>query len=222
MGLFRVIFGYGVHMSEMATLIGDVVGSRTATDRRALHARLEETVARVNTLTTPAQPVRITVGDEFQGAWVRRGQAVHAALLLRMSLLPDVDTRYGLSYGEVTPLSEDGSVQDGPGWWQAREAITVAKEQESAARADGRVVRTRWREDSPLGLTLDIALRHRDLLVADLDERSQRLLAGLLAGATQRRLAEVEAISPAAVSRRVHRDALDHLVDLDSQLEALP
>ena len=209
-------------MTAIATLIGDVVRSRAAADRRALHARLEEVIALVNARTDPLQPLRVTVGDEFQGAWARRGEAVRAALLLRLSLLPEVETRYGLGHGEVTALSDDGLVQDGPGWWQAREAITRAKGDEEAAGSRGRVVRTRWVEDSPVGLALDAALRHRDLLVADLDERSQRLLRGLLDGTTQRELAEVEEISPTAVSRRVHRDALDQLVALDAELGALP
>lgn len=209
-------------MKAIATLIGDVVGSRTTADRRALHAALETALEQVNSATSPVQPLRITVGDEFQGAWARRGEAVHAALLLRVALLPDVDTRYGLGLGEVTALSEDGAVQDGPGWWLAREAITRAKDDEAHTRADGRVVRTRWREDSPTGLALDAALRHRDLLLAPLDARSLRLLRGLLAGRTQRELAADEDISPAAVSKRVHVDALDQLVRLDADLEALP
>ena len=188
-------------MTSVATLIGDVVGSRSAADRRGLHARLEEVIATINATTDPVHPVRITVGDEFQGAWARRGQAVHAALLLRTGLLPEVETRYGLGHGEVTALSDDGTVQDGPGWWLAREAITLAKDAESAARADGRVVRTRWREDSPTGTALDAALQHRDLLLADLDERSHRLLRGLLHGTSQRALAEAEDVSPLS---RIH------------------
>ena len=208
-------------MTAVATLIGDVVGSRSVADRRALHARLEEVLADVNTRTEPLQALRLTVGDEFQGAWRRRGEAAHAALLLRVGLLPEVETRYGLGRGEVTALSDDGNIQDGPGWWQAREAISLAKADEARARGDARVVRTRWVEDSPTGLALDAALRHRDLLLADLDERSRRLLRGLLAGSTQRALAEAEGISPTAVSRRVRRDGLDQVVTLDAELAAL-
>lgn len=209
-------------MTMVATLIGDVVGSRSAADRGQLHARLEEVIAEVNVATQPVHPVRITVGDEFQGAWPTRGQALHAALVLRLGLLPEIDTRYGLSHGEVTALTEDGSVQDGPGWWQAREAITLAKGGEAQARNDSRIVRTRWCEDSPVGLAVDAAVRHRDLLIADLDDRSLRLLRGLLQGTSQRALAETEGISPTAVSRRVHRAGLDQIVALDAELEALP
>jgi len=209
-------------MTSLATLLGDVVGSREAADRRALHARLTEVVAQVNATTDPVQPVVVRTGDEVQGAWERRGQAAHAALLLRLGLLPEVETRYGLAHGEVTALSEDGSVQDGPGWWLARDAITLAKEGEARAAREARIVRTRWREDSPAGLALDVALQHRDLLIAGLDDRSLRLLTGLLAGSSQQALAEAEDISPTAVSRRVHRDALDHLVRLSDELAGLP
>lgn len=209
-------------MTAVATLIGDVVSSRSAPDRRELHALVQEALAAVNSATAPLQDLRITVGDEFQGAWQRRGQALHAALLLRLTLLPRVETRYGLGHGEVAALEEDGTVQDGPGWWSAREAITTAKGAEAEVRSGGLIVRTRWQEDAPSGLALDAAVRHRDLLVAGLDERSLRLLRGLLLGRSQRALADEEGISPTAVSRRVHRDGLEQLVTIDADLAGLP
>ncbi|WEV79459.1 SatD family protein [Janibacter cremeus] len=209
-------------MTVVVTLIGDVVSSRSAPDRQELHALLQETLTAVTAATDPIHPLRITVGDEFQGAWERRGQALHAAFLLRLSLLPRVETRYGLGRGEVTTLEQDGTVQDGPGWWSAREAITAAKGAEADVRSDGLVVRTRWQEDGPTGPALDAAVRHRDLLVAGLDDRSLRLLRGLLQHRTQRALAEEEGISPTAVSRRVHRDGLEQLVAIDADLSVLP
>lgn len=209
-------------MTVVVTLIGDVVSSRSAPDRQELHALLQETLTAVTAATDPIHPLRITVGDEFQGAWERRGQALHAAFLLRLSLLPRVETRYGLGRGEVTTLEQDGTVQDGPGWWSAREAITAAKGAEADVRSDGLVVRTRWQEDGPTGPALDAAVRHRDLLVAGLDDRSLRLLRGLLQHQTQRALAEEEGISPTAVSRRVHRDGLEQLVAIDADLSVLP
>ncbi len=212
---------YAVHMSAtVATLIGDVVASRAAPDRRALHTRLVAALEQVNEATDPVQPLRVTVGDEFQGAWQARGEAVHAALLVRLLLLPEVETRFGLGHGEVSALTEDGSVQDGPGWWLAREAITTAKAEE-ATGPGAPVVRTRWREEAPFGPALDAALRHRDLLLGGLDERSLRLLLGLLEGRTQRSLAEAEGISPTAVSRRVRHHALDQIAAIADDLRGL-
>lgn len=206
--------------ASVATLIGDVVASRTASDRRGLHTRLVAALERVNEAILPVQPLRVTVGDEFQGAWDTRGGAVHAALLVRLTLLPEVETRFGLGHGEVSALSEDGSVQDGPGWWLAREAITTAKAEE-ATGPDTPVVRTRWREEAPFGPALDAALRHRDLLLGALDERSLRLLLGLLEGRTQRSMAEDEGISPTAVSRRVRHHALDRITAIAGDLRTL-
>ncbi len=201
----------------LATLIGDVVSSRSVPDRRRLHRDLEAVLAEVTSRTEPVHALRVTVGDEFQGAWHRRGQAIHAALLLRLALVP-IEVRLGLGHGGVASLSEDGTVQDGPGWWLAREAITRAKADEPASRSEGAVVRTRWREDSPLGPALDTTLRHRDLVLGRLDERSLRILRGLVEGRSQRTIATDEGVSPTAVSRRVHRDGLDLLVDLDREL----
>ena len=113
----------------MFALIGDVVGSRMLADRAAAQQRLGLVLADVEALLPGVQPLEATVGDEFQGAWERRGQALHAAFLLRLSLLPRVETRYGLGRGEVTALEQDGTVQDGPGWWNAREAISAARAQ---------------------------------------------------------------------------------------------
>lgn len=199
----------------LATLIGDVVGSRHAPDRRRLHHDLEAALAAVNARTDPAQPLRITVGDEFQGAWHRRGQAVRAGLLIRLALVP-VEVRMGLAHGDVAALSEDGTVQDGPGWWLAREAISEAKGGETPG--EGPVVRTRWREDSATGIALDAALRHRDIILGGLDQRSLRILRGLVDERNQREIAAEEEVSPTAISRRVHRDGLDLLVDLDRRL----
>lgn len=206
--------------ATVATLIGDVVASRTAPDRKGLHTGLVAALERANEATGPVQPLRVTVGDEFQGAWRARGEAIHAALLVRLSLLPEVETRYGLGHGEVSALSADGSVQDGPGWWLAREAITTAKAGEGTG-PDAPVVRTRWREEAPSGAALDSALRHRDLLLGALDERSLRLLLGLLEGRTQRSLAEDEGISPTAVSRRVRHHALDQITTIARDLRGL-
>jgi DNA-directed RNA polymerase specialized sigma subunit len=52
----------------------------------------------------------------------------------------------------------------------------------------------------------------RDQLLGSIDERSRRLLRGLLAGRTKKELAAVEGISASAVSQRSIRDGLDVLV----------
>src|ERR1700712_4187992 len=91
--------------APVATLIGDVVRSRFATDRSGLHERLAKSLAEANALLNPIVSLRITVGDEFQGCFATVGEAVHASLWLRLRLAP-AQLRHGLGWGEVAVLDE--------------------------------------------------------------------------------------------------------------------
>ena len=44
-------------------------------------------------------PPAFTVGDEFQGAFASVGQAIDAALSLRLAVAPDIDVRFGIGWG---------------------------------------------------------------------------------------------------------------------------
>ena len=191
-------------------LIGDVVRSRATTDRQALHDALEAALAAADTAVPPVTGLRVTVGDEFQGTYATLGEAVEAALRVRLALLPDVDTRFGLGRGEVTVLDARRGIEDGPGWWAARAAIEEVDE--VAGRAATRLARTAFRAAPPGDAlhsgdggvagdggdaadaerpvppgpadpsehAVNAALLCRDHLVGSLSDRSIRLLRGLM------------------------------------------
>jgi hypothetical protein len=205
----------------MAVLIGDVVRSRDVPDRRALHDRLLRALTMASARTGAVDPIRITVGDEFQGAFRHLGAAIEAALLLRLELLPDVDTRYGLGWGGVTRL--DARTQDGPAWWSAREAIDWVKEAED--RSGTRHARTAYRTADPSApepAAVNAALLCRDHLVGSWDERSRRIMRGLMSEHTQAQLAEAEGITPSAVSQRVGTDGVGAVLLSATWLRELP
>ena len=191
--------------STRGTLIGDVVGSRHSSDRAELHRRVDQALA--------GSGLAFTVGDEFQGSFPTVGAALDAALAVRLALAPDVDVRFGIGWGEVTVLDTGTGIQDGPGWWSAREAIEwAAAAQEQPALAS---VRTAYRRQHPSGPDPDAvnaALLCRDHLLGSMDARSLRLLRGLLEHTTKKELAAMEGISASAVSQRAARDGLDLLV----------
>lgn len=210
--------------SESATLVGDVVASRDVADRGALHSALLRAIEAVNAEFEGevVDPVRITVGDEFQGRFETVGAAVHASVLMRLDLLPEADLRYGVGWGSVTILDADGT-QDGPGWWAAREAIQwVAKTQGQAALGQ---VRTAYRlaegSDGRGEAAINAAMQCRDHLIGSLDDRSRRILGGLLSGTTQAEIAEAEGISASAVSQRVRRDGLGVLLSAAQELRSV-
>lgn len=208
-------------MTELAAVIGDVVGSRLSADRPALHARLQELLDEANELLSPAVPLRITIGDEFQGCFEHVGQALQATLRLRLAALPDLDLRHGIGWGTVTVLADEPRVEDGPAWWAARSAIEAASA--ATERPGLRSVRTCYRRadgaDGPAEEAVNAALLLRDQLLGGLSERSLSVLRGQMSGRTQREIAADEGISASAVSQRVRNDGLAALMAAEEMLE---
>lgn len=207
--------------SLRATLIGDVVGSRRAADRPALHRRVATALHQV--AASALDPPAFTVGDEFQGSYPTVGGAIDAALTIRLLLAPEIDVRFGIGWGTVTVLDAQARIQDGPGWWAAREAIQQTAETQ---RQPGlTLVRTTFRADADTRAdvgAVNAALICRDHLLGSLDERSLRIVRGLMTGRTKKELAAAEGISPSAVSQRAARDGLDLIVVASQDLRGLP
>jgi hypothetical protein len=204
-----------------ATLIGDVVGSRRVADRSVTHRQL--TGALHGVADGAIAPPAFTVGDEFQGSYPTVGGAIDAALTIRLSVAPDVDIRFGIGWGAVTILDPETGIQDGPGWWSAREAIEWTS---TAQRQPGlALVRTSFRAAGETRTDVDAvnaALLCRDHLLGSLDERSIRIVKGLLTDRTKKDIAADEAISASAVSQRAGRDGLDLIVVASRYLRSVP
>jgi len=204
-----------------ATLIGDVVGSRRASDRSATHQALNTALGVVG--AGAINPPGFTVGDEFQGSYPTVGAAIDAALSVRLAVAPDIDVRFGIGWGLVTVLDPDAGIQDGPGWWAARDAIEWTK---AAQRQPGlALVRTSFRADGEARGDVDAvnaALLCRDHLLGSLDDRSIRIVKGLLTNQTKKDIAAAEDISASAVSQRAGRDGLDLIVVASQYLRSIP
>ena len=201
-------------------MIGDVVGSRHADDRAALHRRVALALREV--ADGALDPPAFTIGDEFQGSYATVGAAIDSALRVRLLLAPEVDVRFGIGWGAVTVLDAATGIQDGPGWWTARAAIQHTAETQRQAGLT--LVRTTFRADDTRTdvAAVNAALICRDHLLGSLDGRSVRILRGLMTGQTKRELATTESISPSAVSQRAARDGLDLIVLASQYLRGLP
>ena len=204
-----------------AALIGDVVGSRRVADRPAVHVALNDALRDVG--AGAIDPPAFTVGDEFQGSYPTVGAAIDAALSIRLAVATHIDVRFGIGWGAVSVLDPERGIQDGPGWWAAREAIEWTA---AAQRQPGlAMVRTSFRvggEDRTDADAINAALLCRDHLLGSLDERSIRIVKGLLTNQTKKDIAAAEGISASAVSQRAGRDGLDLIVVASQYLREVP
>ena len=212
------MLGVKARASSVATLIGDIVGSRRVADRTVAHRELNRALADV--AAHAIDPPAFTVGDEFQGSYPTVGSAIDAALSLRLAVAPGIDIRFGIGWGAVLMLDERAGIQDGPGWWAAREAIEWTA---SAQRQPGlALVRTSFRGNDRDDIdAINAALICRDHLIGSLDDRSLRILKGLLSNHTKKDIAAAEGISPSAVSQRAGRDGLDLIVQASQYLRSV-
>lgn len=220
-------------------VIGDLVRSKQASDRRELQIRLRKALTTTNEMIPAANDLEVTLGDEFQGLYSQLEPALAATILLRLLLGPQ-SLRFGLGVGQLAFYSSSESQldQDGPAWWAARTAIesTINTSTSSALEMvksrremSGGKIRA-WEQ-----LTLDLkdispplregslgsqtsdrlanaALQLSEGALERLDERDCRIAVALIRGDLQTEIARTEKISGASVSGRIARNGIKTIV----------
>ncbi|WP_043643039.1 SatD family protein [Nocardioides alkalitolerans] len=191
------------------TLIGDLVGSRSAASRRDAQDAVTVALARADDLVPSLDGLEATVGDEFQGVYADLATATTATLVVRLVLLGlGGDARFGLGAGsrEVYDDTRAPRLQDGPAWWSARAAIDELGRPSARARRGWYDVRHAADEPSaPSAPLVNAFLLCRDQLVDRLSPRAQQMLLAALEGATQREIAAALGVTESAVSQQFAR-----------------
>lgn len=193
--------------SSTVAVIGDLVASRDATSRTAAQQALIAALGTATEIANHRQAPSPTIGDEFQSTHDTVADALLTALVVRLALPVEMDARVGIGCGsiEVVGRSEYGLTQDGPAWWNARDAIGEVERR--VTRQAG--LRT-WVHE---GGTVNAYVMARDHIVSGFDGRQRRLVLGLLQGRTQRELAASEGISASAVSQSLRRSGALAVID---------
>ncbi len=194
--------------NEYAALVGDVIASRHAGDREELQHLLDEAMIRGNTVAPAVQPLRMTIGDEFQGLFDDVPAAISATLQIRLALQPTVDVRIGIGWGALDLVPQEPPFgQDGPCWWRAREAIEEVKKSESS-NAVPRSVRTLVKTgDTSQGL-FNAYLVSRDHITAAWDEVDFEIARLHIAGTNQTGISRQVGLSQSSVSRRLQNHGI--------------
>jgi SatD family (SatD) len=194
-------------------VLGDVVASRRHPDPGRRRHRVDQALAVANERSRPVQPLTPTIGDEFQGLFADLVSALEATLMIRLSLLGEVDVRFGIGSGTLFAFDTARAPfeQDGPAWWSAREAVDLVRAT-SQGQERPRGLRTRWIDaDGNRGFevaAVNAFLQCRDELVAAMDPRDATAMLGLLAEEPLTRIAASEGVSASALSQRAIRGGL--------------
>jgi hypothetical protein len=201
-------------MSDTApvALIADVIGSRGHTDRNKVQRTVEDALELIGQAVPPVQAFRATVGDEFQAVYPSRNAALRATLFA--GLLPQDGPllRFGLGEGDIgsVPSRTSERIEDGPGWWHAREAIeSVASQQRRFS-----FLRSWYISNAPeQDVTVNAYLLTRDQLLGGLSVRARDYARGVAQGANQKRIAAEHGVSQPAVSKLLRESGAATLIE---------
>ncbi|MGH2680923.1 MAG: SatD family protein [Actinomycetota bacterium] len=217
-------------------VLGDVVRSKQHADRDDLQRELRRALELANDSALAVDPLTQTIGDEFQGLYRNVASALHATLLIRLSLHGRVDVRFGIGWGPLTTYDEDRAPfeQDGPAWWAAREAIervrTMSQRREmprglrsmfltpGSLDEEGAVAADAQAPAHVEGL-VNAYLLCRDELVASMSARDAETMRYLLEGESPTRIAERQGLTLSAVSQRAIRAGLYALREAQRSIE---
>ena len=203
-------------------VIADLVDSKNISDRRSAQESIAAAFALVDALVPHDQSMRATVGDEFQAVYSTVARALEATLLARLALPAGIDCRFGLGLGQVIDVGDGiaGSVQDGSGWWLARDAINQAHAREDSRTPSVRAWFSAGDGDVAREGLVNAYLLARDHVVGSMTERSRRLVFGSMLGSSQGELAEAEGITQSAVSQSLRRSGGVSLIASIEQVRA--
>lgn len=178
--------------------IGDLVKSRSLSDRASVQRKLLGTVKTFNEEEgeSLAAPVKLTAGDEVQAVLEDPSAAVELVSRISEELHP-VPIVWGLGHGSVTTdWTEDVSTMDGPCFHHARQALKLAADDDLWLTAEG---------FSPTDdQVLSALFRLMGALRSSWTETQIRYIRALR-GRSQQEVAEQFDVSEGAVSRALRR-----------------
>ena len=193
----------------MIAVIGDMIKSRSISDRYRAQQVLQEELHRINLRyqASLASKFTVTLGDEFQGLIKNSHGLLRLLDEISFALLP-IRFRFGIGIGtlntEIDPTTSLGA--DGPAYWKAREAIDFVHKYNDYGRANVHLMAANHHES--IGLINEIlkltAFQMSGWRDSQLEVYRRILSEGILDpdSIKHREMAEQIGISPSALTRR--------------------
>lgn len=206
-----------------AAVLIDIVNSRHS-GREHSHRALLAAIEHTNRAHPALEPLRTTVGDEAQGIYDSLGNALAAAITLRLTAATQhnpTDLRVGVGLGDVTVIDAQRGIQDGTAWWHAREAITWVAEQSESPHFTHLRTHVVGAEHPDTSLT-NATLQLLDAHLGTVRPGALATLAAHLEGHSNQQSAAVLGISASANSQRMVQHQFRIVAAAIDALHALP
>lgn len=165
-------------------VIGDIKDSRHLVDRKEVQIRLKKILDEINDIYEEDISSRflITLGDEFQGLLNRGDNVIQIISVIEQKMYP-VKLRFGVGIGKITTdiIAEAAIGADGPGYYEARNAIEYLKENEKRKKRAESNIRVGIAESDCLQtLMLNTILSLMSVIKESWSERQREIIYDIL------------------------------------------
>ena len=161
-------------------IIGDIKNSRNITERKDVQKKLRDVLQHVNEIYVDdiAAKFMITLGDEFQGLLYNGRNVFNIIEYIQQEMYP-VAIRFGIGIGEITTdiISEMAIGADGPGYYNAREAIEELKSDEQKNKTQASDIKVKIQDDkNSVGPMLNAIFMLIDIIKSNWTERQREII----------------------------------------------
>lgn len=143
--------------AQFIAVIGDIKNSKSLNMRNEIQERLRAVLDDINIRykKSIAAKFLITLGDEFQGLLFNGKDILEIIQDIRMRLYP-VELRFGIGVGKISTRidTEMALGADGPGYYHARNAIEILKDNEKKNKKVVSDIRLEMEEENSSQVTL--------------------------------------------------------------------
>lgn len=202
-------------MSYIA-LIGDIVASKSLSDRAAVQRRLTQCCAALNSRADALgiiSPFTVTLGDEFQALFVAAKNIWPCIAEIEAEMYP-VQIRFALGLGDIaTDINREAALaMDGPAFHRARAGIETMKKDKVRYRLLGL-----HRGEGLVRHSLDMLSHNRDKW----QQNRHRILSALLQQQSINDIATKLGVSEQAVYRNIRDGDLESVIGLMHEVGVL-
>ena len=204
-------------MSYIA-LIGDIVASRSLSDRAAVQRRLSQCCAGLNSRAEGLgiiSPFTVTLGDEFQALFIGDGaDGIWLCIAEIEAEMYPVQIRFALGLGDIaTDINREAALaMDGPAFHRARAGIETMKKDKVRYRLLGL-----HRGEGLVRHSLDMLSHNRDKW----QQNRHRILSALLQQQSISDIASKLGVSEQAVYRNIRDGDLESVIGLMHEIGVL-